>query len=176
MYFIFRATATFCLIFVLFITLIGLFSNPKTTVILATVIESPPTIVWQYVTNIEKIRLWRPEINNLEILNMKEMNNEAILQYDQNRRRHQEKVVEWIPEKKVSFQRIDSLNYPLLNKILTSIEIKALADGSAEINVVLKYNVKTFFSRIYNTLYLRNYFTDQYENQLAVLKNVLEKI
>jgi hypothetical protein len=176
LHFIYRTVAICFLIFILFISLIGIFSTPETTITFASVIESPRAIVWQYLTNTDRIVQWRKDIRNLDILNMKEMGNGALLKFVQNKIEYHEQVIEWLPEKKVILQRIDDLNYPLLHNVLTSIEIKGLIDGSTEINIVIKYNVRTFFSKIYNKIYLRNYFIEQYENQLLVLKKVLEKV
>jgi uncharacterized membrane protein len=176
LYLIYKTVAVCFLVFILFISFTGFLSHPETSLSCTTVIESPKAIVWQYLTNSEKIVQWRKDISKVEILNMQGMKYGGVLKYYQNNTEYQERIIEWIPEKKICLQRLEDINYPLLDNILTMIEIKALVDGSTEINIILKYNVKSFFSRIYNKIYLRGYFTDQYEKHLLVLKNILEKV
>jgi hypothetical protein len=112
----------------------------------------------------------------MEIQNMKEMNNDAVIKYYQNGMEYQERVIEWIPERKVTFQRIDNKNYPILSNIITTLEINALIDGSTEINIIFKYKLETFFARIYHTIHLKHYFKDQFEQELSNLKDILEKV
>ena len=176
MYTIYKVIAILFLLFILFISLIGFFSKRDTTLKYATVTESPSPVVWQYITDLEKIVQWRQKIDKMEIQNMKEMNNDAVIKYYQNGMEYQERVIEWIPGKKVTFQRIDDKSYPIFSNIITSLEINALIGGSTEINIIFKYKLQTFFARIYDTLYLKHYFKDQYEKELSDLKDTLEKV
>jgi hypothetical protein len=160
----------------LFLSLTGALTNSKTALSFTSVVDSPSTVIWQYITDPDKISRWQNDADKIEMVNMQEMKKGTILKVHYKQFIYNEKIVEWFPERKLNRQVIGSNKYPLLTNFITSIELKPLKQGSTEINIAIEYTVMSFFTKIYNQIYLRRHFANQYKENLANLKNLVEKI
>ena len=119
MYKIYKLFAILCVAFILFLSLIGFLSRPEENLTFTVLIESPSTVVWQYLTDPDKILQWRKDMDKLEILYRQEIKDGAVLRFYHENLECQEKIIEWVPENKMMLQRIGKTSYPLLKNFIT---------------------------------------------------------
>ena len=137
-------------------------------------------MVWQTLIDSERMPDWCGGLYRVEIENREPITKGARLRcytspygYDIF---YNVTIVNFIPETQISFQNIGAPQKPLLLNQKLDFELKPLLDGTTEVTLKDTYTTGTFFTKIFNQLYLREDLLDQNKRRLTRLKQVIEKV
>ena len=180
MYAILRIVSIIIFLVLAFLIFVGLVAEPQTQISCTEIINSPTTIVWQILTDTEKMPDWYDQVLRVELENKGpiDKNSVLILYYSRSRERNFNKVrvEDFISEKQLSLKKIDIGSKALLKDYTREFKLKSLLDGTTEVTHQISYRPTTFFSRIFNKLVLEKETGKQCSEILHKLKQVLEKV
>jgi uncharacterized membrane protein len=180
MYNILRILAIIILLILIFLIFVGLVAEPQTHISCTEIINSPVTIVWQIITDPEKLPDWYDQVLKVEIESKNPIAKDVVLRLYHSRSGeknfHEVRVEEFILEKQLSLMRIKSEGNTLLKEYKQDFRLKSLLDGTTEVTHNISYQPATFFTRIFNKLFLQKELRNQCSEMLQKLKQVIEKV
>jgi len=165
---------------IVFLIFVGLTAEPETQISCTEIINSPVTIVWQILTDPDRMPEWYDQAFRVELdgKNPMEKNAVLILYYSRSRESNfnKVKVENFDAEKQLSLKKSDAGSTYLLKDYKQDFKLKSLLDGTTEITCHLSYQPATFFTRIFNKLFLQKKLDNQCSAMLHKLKLVIEKV
>jgi hypothetical protein len=172
----FIALALFLLI-ILFL-LIGFLSGYETAFAVSETIDSPKNTTWKRVVDYGEFSKWLFPGARITLSKALPLERNSMLNiYPSNGSKTistEYKILEFIPDKKIALRNIGKTQLPVINDQIITIELQSLRDGSSEIIWRESYRVKTFFSKIYNTLLYKNNRAAKAKRALRQLKRLIE--
>lgn len=180
MYTFFRVIGyTFIILLILF-GIIGLFASPESQFSLNEIIESPATIVWRTMIDVDRISEWDPTGVSIRISNSSSLRKDSEIDYYANNISmeiiYKERVTGYIPDRRITYRDIIHRKIPLQQNFIRDYTLKSLLDGSTELSITVHYTCGSFITRILDRIYLRGYTMTKYRNQLNSLRNYIENL
>jgi carbon monoxide dehydrogenase subunit G len=180
MYNILKLLAILFLLTLIFLVIIGLTAKPESSVNCTEIIRSPATVVWQILTDPDKMPQWYGGIEKVELEKRQSIEKNVDLRlFDPklgNGIYYRVRIEDFVLEKQISLIRIGSGSNKLLQDYKQDFQLKSLLDGTTEISYKISYRSATFLTRIFNKLYLRKELQNQGIERLHKLKQVIEKV
>ena len=175
-----RILAIVLIIVGLFFTIIGITTPVDTEFSRTEVILSPVQVVWQVLTDPERMPLWQSGLTAVKPVPAGELQEGMILkiyarQYDPGLY-HEDKIIRFTPEKNLTLMRIRSDHNTVLRDYSQVYELKKLLDGTTELTCRFFYRCPGFISRIYNRLYEQKVLENRNQENIRRLKVLIEKI
>jgi uncharacterized membrane protein len=175
-----RIIATILVIAGLFLTIISITTPADTGFSQTEVILSPTQVVWQVLTDPERMPVWQPGLTNVTVAGNVALSEGTILQVYSRRYDpglyHKDKVIRLTPEKNLTLMRIKSEQNTMIRDYSQEYELKKLLDGTTEMTCRIFYRCPGFISRIYNRLYEQKVIENRSRDNIRRLKNYIEKI
>jgi len=143
-------------------------------------VNSPVTVVWQALTNPDKIAQWNADLARVEVpenIDLK-VGTEYVsyLNADKDRVFSREKVTKIDPDQQLTLQTVTGTKKSLLNNFEKEYRFKSLLDGSTEIAVTISYHPAGYFARAMDRIYIQGRMSERYSRQLLNLKRFIEKL
>jgi len=175
-----RIIATILVLAALFFTFIGITTPADTGFSQTEVILSPAQVVWQVLTDPERMPIWQPGLTNVSVAGSGTLREGIILRgyarrYDPGLY-HEDKIIRLTPEKNLTLMRIKSEQNTMIRDYSQEYELKKLLDGTTEMTCRIFYRCPGFISRIYNRLYEQKVIENRSRDNIRRLKNYIEKI
>ena len=180
MYIFLRTFSVLILILIVLFVLPGFFGSAQTQFTITEQIGSPVTVVWQTMTNKDKVPEWNRDISRLEISD--EMGYKAgaeLVTYFRASPQEiygKNKLIKIIPEQQMVLRTVSDGKKSLLRQSEKDYRLKSLRDGSTEISLTVSYEPSGFMARAMDRLYLRSQLIDDYTTQLFELRKYIEKL
>ena len=180
MYTLLRIIGFTFIVLLLLLGLVGLFSSPETQFSISEIIESPPTVVWGTLINVDRISEWDPGVVMLRISNAQSLKKDAEINYysggDIEEVVYKERITSFVPDKRIVFRDIKHKKIPLQKNFIREYTLKSLLDGSTELSVTVHYTCGSYITRILDRIYLRGHTMAKHRRQLHGLKSYIENL
>lgn len=180
MYHILKLLALLFLLTLIFLVIIGLTAKRESSVICTEIIRSPTTVVWQILTDPDKMPQWYGGIEKVELEKRLPIEKNVILRLFDRKlgygKYYEFRIEDFVLEKQISLLRIGSRSNKLLQDYKQDFQLKSLLDGTTEISHKISYQSATFLTRIFSKLYLQKELQNQGIERLHKLKQVIEKV
>lgn len=175
-----KVMALLLMVFLLFLFLAGLFSQPNIELSRTVVIDAPVVKVWTVLTDFSGKPFWDEKIQSIEAGSESFLHEGSVLtiRYDSpdNNAFQKIRVSEWEDNKTFAFVPVPPLRLALLEDFRERFHLKRLVDGTTELTASCQYSPVTFAARIYSEVIFKSQMEDELENSAALLKKSSEKI
>ena len=180
MYTLLRIIGFTFIVLLLLLGLIGFFTSPEIQFSISEIIESPPTVVWQTLINVDRVPEWDPGVAMIRISNAKSLKKDAEIDYysggDIDEIIYKERIITFVPDKRIVFRDINHKKIPLQKNFIRDYTLKALLDGSTELSVTVHYTCASYITRILDRIHLRGHTMAKQRRQLYGLKSYIENL
>ena len=175
-----RILAVIFILIGLFVTIIGITTPADTGFSHTEVILSPVPVVWQVLTDPDRMPRWQPDLIRVAAEPGGPPREGTILKvfsrsYDPGLY-HQDKIIRLVPEKNLTLMRIRSEQNTVLRDFSRVYELKRLLDGTTEVTCRVFYRCPGFLSRVYNRLYQQRLLENRNRESIRRLKALIEKV
>lgn len=165
---------------ILILIIIGGLASVSTYFTKTQIIKSPISVVWRKLVDVDNYSSWQFSVKKAEVINGSVLGKDKILRfymtdYDSTIY-HEAQITQYEDDKTLTFMRTGDNISPFLRDYQTSYNLKRLMDGTTEISVTVSYKTMGFITKIYNQVYLRHKLGSRSEQNLALLKNSIEKM
>lgn len=172
--------AVLILVLLLVFVSLGVSGASKSRFTVTQQVNSPVTVVWQALTNPDKIAQWNADLARVEVpenIDLK-VGTEYVsyLNADKDRVFSREKVTKIDPDQQLTLQTVTGTKKSLLNNFEKEYRFKSLLDGSTEIAVTISYQPAGYFARAMDRIYIQGRMSERYSRQLLNLKRFIEKL
>lgn len=165
---------------IVILVVIGMLAPNNTYFTKTQIIESPISVVWRKVVDVENYPTWQSSVKKVELqdrLTLGEGNKLRfyMMTYDSSVY-HEVEILKFEDDKTFAFERTGKNVVPFLKEYQTSYNLKKLLDGTTEISVTVSYQTIGIITKIYNQIILRGKLGSQYSENIALLKSSIEKM
>ena len=175
-----RVLAVLVLVIVVLFVLAGVTGPSKSQFTITEQVNSPVTVVWQAMTNPDKIAEWNSDLSRVEMTGDGNLSvgTEYISYFraDRNQVFSREKVTKFNADQQITLAAVTGTKKSLLTNFEKDYRFKSLLDGSTEIAVTISYRPAGYFARAVDKIYLLGRMNMRYNRQLLSLKRFIEKL
>jgi uncharacterized protein YndB with AHSA1/START domain len=158
----------------------GLVTSGETQFTLTEIIESPATVVWRTLIDLERIPEWDASVAKVQLANASVLKKGSEIDYygGYNRQEiiYKERIVTFVPDKKIIFRDVNYRKIPLQSNYIRDYSLKSLLDGSTELSITVHYTCGSLITRIMERIYLRGHTMSKHRKQLNSLKRYIENL
>lgn len=178
MYNFFRIVGFSFITILLLLIIVGLFTSAETQFTLNEIIESPPTVVWRTLIDVERTPDWDPGVEKIRIASGANLKKGAEIDFYAGNALeeiiYKERIVTFVPDRHIVFRDVNYKKKPLQKNYIRDYSLKSLLDGSTELSVTVHYTSGSLITRILDRIYLHGHTMSRYRGQLSGLKKYIE--